>query len=245
VRTYALRGNRRRVVAIPMVGYVTVGAEQRERARQDTRSQVDTIEAECERLGLALLEVVRDREPKRGHALERPGLGYALKLIGAGDAKGIAVAELSRLGHSLPELGRVLEWILLSDVRLIAASPSLDTTDEVGRLTVRTVIDVSHWEHRRLVERTRTGILAARRRGPRGVAENPALRERIVRMRDEGMTLQAIADRLNAEGVPTVRGGAKWRPSSVQNAVGYKRPVSGGGRAPALEPPGRRAAVHA
>jgi hypothetical protein len=37
------------------------------------------------------------------------------------------------------------------------------------------------------------------------------------------MTLQAIADRLNAEGVPTVRGGAKWRPSSVQAAAGYKR----------------------
>ena len=37
------------------------------------------------------------------------------------------------------------------------------------------------------------------------------------------MTLQAIADRLNEEGVPTVRGGAEWRPSSIQAAAGYKR----------------------
>jgi hypothetical protein len=37
------------------------------------------------------------------------------------------------------------------------------------------------------------------------------------------MTLQAIADVLNREGVPTQRGGAKWRPSSVQTAAGYKR----------------------
>jgi hypothetical protein len=37
------------------------------------------------------------------------------------------------------------------------------------------------------------------------------------------MTLQAIADVLNAEGVPTTRGGAEWRPSSVQTAAGYKR----------------------
>ena len=43
-------------------------------------------------------------------------------------------------------------------------------------------------------------------------------------MRAEGMTLQAIADTLNAEGVPTLRGGAEWRPSSVQAAAGYKRP---------------------
>jgi hypothetical protein len=41
------------------------------------------------------------------------------------------------------------------------------------------------------------------------------------------MTLQAIADTLNAEGVPTLRGGAEWRPSSVQAAVGYKRPKKG------------------
>ena len=34
---------------------------------------------------------------------------------------------------------------------------------------------------------------------------------------------QAIADALNAEGVPTVRGGAKWRPSSLQSVTGYRR----------------------
>ena len=43
-------------------------------------------------------------------------------------------------------------------------------------------------------------------------------------MRADGMTLQAIADTLNEEGVPTLRGGAKWRPSSVQTATGYRRP---------------------
>jgi hypothetical protein len=42
-------------------------------------------------------------------------------------------------------------------------------------------------------------------------------------MRADGMTLQAIADVLNAEGVPTQRGGIEWRPSSVQTAAGYKR----------------------
>jgi hypothetical protein len=43
-------------------------------------------------------------------------------------------------------------------------------------------------------------------------------------MRESGMTLQAIADTLNGEGVPTLRGGSEWRPSSVQAAAGYKRP---------------------
>jgi hypothetical protein len=39
----------------------------------------------------------------------------------------------------------------------------------------------------------------------------------------ETMTLQQIADALNAEGVPTIRGGKLWRPSSVESAAGYKR----------------------
>ena len=56
------------------------------------------------------------------------------------------------------------------------------------------------------------------------MADIPELHDRIADMRERGMTLQAIADRLNAEGVPTLRGGAKWRPSSVQRATGYLRP---------------------
>ena len=46
-------------------------------------------------------------------------------------------------------------------------------------------------------------------------------------MRGEGMTLQAIADRLNEEEIPTLRGGSQWRPSSVQAAAGYRRPKKG------------------
>jgi hypothetical protein len=57
------------------------------------------------------------------------------------------------------------------------------------------------------------------------VSDAPAVRERVAAMRAANMTLQAIADTLNAEGVPTMRGGARWRPSSVQTVLGYRRPT--------------------
>jgi DNA invertase Pin-like site-specific DNA recombinase len=170
------------------------------------------------------MEIVREREPERGSSLERPGLGYALQRIAAGEARGLVVAELSRLTHSAPDLGRVLEWFSRSDARLVAAAEGLDTDDQASGVAVRALIQVSGWERERLVERTRNGMQAARRKGPPGVADNPELRDRIAAMRADGMTLQAIADRLNSDGVPTVRGGAKWRPSSVQAAAGYRRP---------------------
>jgi hypothetical protein len=38
------------------------------------------------------------------------------------------------------------------------------------------------------------------------------------RMRDEGMTLAVIADKLNAMRVPTARGGT-WHPTTVKNVL--------------------------
>ena len=124
---------------------------------------------------------------------------------------------------------------------LVAIDLRLDTATEAGRLAAFALAGVGGWEHERLSARTRRGLEAARSRGRRAgaaVADVPELRERIVRMREQGMTLQAIADALNDEGVPTLRGGAKWRPSSVQRAAGYRRP----GAAEAGRSPVRRAA---
>ena len=209
-----------------MFGYASWDGRNGGHAR-DFRGQAERIVSETNRLEIRLLEIIREREPQRGRALERPGLGYALDSISAGDAEGLVVDDLSRLTRSAAELGRVLQWFLDHDARLVAIGQGLDTDDESARLAVRMLIDVSRWEHERLVERTRNGMRAARRKGPPGVADYPHLKERIAQMRAAGMTLEAIAGQLNREGTPTVRGGAKWRPSSVQVAAGYRRPPAG------------------
>ena len=46
-----------------------------------------------------------------------------------------------------------------------------------------------------------------------------ALRARILAMKADGMTLQEIADRLTAEGVPTLGGVRRWQPWSVHAAT--------------------------
>jgi DNA invertase Pin-like site-specific DNA recombinase len=121
----------------------------------------------------------------------------------------------------------VLEWFTRSESRLLVVAEQLDTNKRSGRLTAGALIEVAGWERKRLSGRTRNGLQAARMKGGPGggrvVADDPGLLQQITQMRAQGMTLQAIAERVNAEGVPTVRGGAKWRPSSVQAATGYKR----------------------
>jgi DNA invertase Pin-like site-specific DNA recombinase len=210
-----------------MLGYASVSASPGSVNGIELTEQAKIITRVCERGGLELLQLVREREPGNGKDVERPGLGYALARISAGEARGLVVSELSRLSRSAAELGEILEWLIRAEARLVAVAQRLDTDTREGRRAARMLIDVSRWERERLSERTRKGLQAAgregRRTGRRAVADDPELRERIARMRAEGMTLQAIADRLNEIGVPTVRGGAKWRPSSVQAATGYKR----------------------
>ncbi len=158
--------------------------------------------------------------------LERPGLNHALERVRSGEADCLIVTELARLTRSAAELGKMLDRLGRAAMRLVVIDLGIDTGTDSGRLAARALTTVGDWEHERLAERTRKGLAAARARGPAGrpaVTDRPELVEQITRMRARGMTLQAIADALNAQGEPTVRGGARWRPSSVQSALGYKR----------------------
>ena len=209
-----------------VLGYASVDSVRNSGCNEDLQRQTADIASECERRGLRLVEVVREPERSHRRPVDQPGLEYALGRIASGKARGLVVSELPRVSQSLAQLGRVLEWLCRGDARFVAVVPGLDTEEEAGKLAIRTIIEVSRWERERLVERTRNGMRAAGRKGPASVADNPELRQRIAAMRVEGLTLQAIANQLNAEGTPTVRGGTKWRPSSVQAAAGYQRPLT-------------------
>ena len=222
--------------ALAVLGYASVPAHVRHGHDKELRAQLDAIISDCRRRGLMLREVVREREPDRRKGLERPGLGYALQRIADGEANGLVVADLSRVSRSVTDLGEVLEWFSQAEARFVAVTSGLDTGEQSGQLAAHALIRVSRFERQRLSERTRKGLeaarLAGRNGGRSGVADNPELRDWIAQMRAQGMTLQAIADRLNEAGVPTIRGGAKWRPSSVQAAVGYRRPQRAAPEAP-------------
>ena len=219
----ALPGNGRQRAQIRAVGYVSVPASAESRAAEFD-AQMQAIDRYCDDHGWELVEVVRDVDTG-ARDMERRGLLYALDKIGRGEASCIIVSELGRVGGSAADLGGVLDRLKRSDGRLVALDIGLDTASPEGRVAAQALASVSSWEQ----DRTRN-TLAAAAAGPATTLEPqvlqdvPALKERIATMRTAGMTLQAIADVLNSEGVPTLRGGAKWRPSSVQSATGYRRP---------------------
>jgi DNA invertase Pin-like site-specific DNA recombinase len=209
------------------LGYVCVARDAIARELPRYSTVIKSWVAENE---MRLTMIVHDVERGPGERGPRPALRWALERIAAGEADALVTARLAHLSPTVADLPPILRWFNSAQRTLIAIDFGLDTATDGGQLAASALAGVGGWERERLSARTRRGLEAARARGSgRGrpaVADVPELRERIAHMREQGMTLQAIADALNADGVATLRGGAKWRPSSVQRATGYRRPAS-------------------
>jgi DNA invertase Pin-like site-specific DNA recombinase len=188
----------------------------------ELKRQSAAIQRFCASRGWQLVGLVSDVRPPGRRSHRRPSLAYALEQLRSRAATCILVAEITCLSSSVAGLGEVLDAIDQAGARLVSLAPAIDTDTPSGRTAVRVLTSVSGWERARRAEMTS----AARAKVPPVLGIDPKLKRRIRRMRGAGMTLQAIADALNDDGVPTVRGGARWRPSSVQAALGYRRPLS-------------------
>jgi DNA invertase Pin-like site-specific DNA recombinase len=224
------------------IGYLFVACDT---PAADAARHAQLISTECAAQGMELMTTIRDVEAACGDRRARPALRWALEQVATGAADALVVAELRQLASTVANLEPVLDWFMDHEKPLVAVDVRLDTSTAPGRLAARTLAHIGRWEGERIAEATRPGLAAARS-GSAGrrratVADVPELRERIVSLRASGMTLRGIADLLNEEGVPTVRGGERWRASSVQAVTGYRRPSASDRRADL--PPAQRNAV--
>jgi DNA invertase Pin-like site-specific DNA recombinase len=232
-----------------VLGYARVSTEEQSASGLGIAAQETAIRQAAERGGWDLLGIVRD-EGVSGKDLDRPGIRDLLARVGAEQVDALAVAKLDRLTRSLVGLADLMDWAKRNRLALIALDLGLDTSTDTGRLVARIMASVGEWERDRISERTLLAMAVRREQGKLmgrpGVRDtNPQLAQRIAAERREGSTWQAIADRLNEEGVPTVRAGGSWRVSSVQSAGGYVRPPAKEKRVTLPDAPRRRRAARA
>jgi Resolvase, N terminal domain len=214
------------------LGYVSIREPDGARERE-FQIQLAAIDTACRDRSLVLKEVVRDVEQGDDTGRARPGIEYALRRLACGDPSCLVVAELGRLSRSTTRLGYILEWLRRREARLVSVDEGLDTATKSGCEAAKRLMSryVSEGQPpARLAGPGRVPHPAATGKRMRRLAsvDRSVLKERIRQMRASGMTLQAIADRLNDERVPTLRGGAEWRPSAVKAVTGYRRPDPAG-----------------
>lgn len=176
-----------------ILGYARVSTED-----QSLDSQLDALR------GAGAERVFEDRVT--GTVRRRPELDRLLEQLRHGDV--VVVTKYDRLARSLRDLLDIVEGIRERGAGFRSLAEDIDTTTPAGRLVFHVFGSIAEFERERISERTREGLLAARRRGWVG-GRPPALtadqRAEVRRMRDEeGRSLPEIA-RLFKVSTKTIR----------------------------------------
>jgi DNA invertase Pin-like site-specific DNA recombinase len=198
-----------------VIGYVRASTGRQELGPEHQRAQ---LQAEADRRGWEL-ELVEDNGKSGTSMAKRTGLAYALDRLERGDADALVVTKLDRLARSTVDFGRILAQSQEQGWAVVVLALGVDTGTPNGKLVARIMMDIAEWEAEMISERTRDALAVKQERGEQVGRQStlPAeIADRIVAERAAGSTWQAIADRLNADQIPTGQGGKEWRPSSVQ-----------------------------
>lgn len=130
-----------------------------------------------------------------GTARSRPELDRLLTELRPGDV--VVVTKYDRLARSLKDLLEIVDLIQARGAGFRSLGEDIDTTSPAGRLVFHVFASIAQFERERIVERTKEGLEAARKRGRVGgrpPALSPAQVVEVRRMRDKELRpLQEIA----------------------------------------------------
>ena len=201
--------------------YVRVSTEEQVDSGLGLAAQRATIEAECDRRGLRLLEIYEDAGLS-GKSLERPALTAARDALREGRGSVLMVAKLDRLTRSVHDATGLMLEAEREGWGLVALDVAVDTTTPAGAAMAQVLAVFGELERKLIGQRTRDALAAKKAQGvklgrPRLLPDD--VRERIIAEHRAGKSLSAIARTLNDEGVPTAQGGARWYASTVRAVV--------------------------
>lgn len=203
------------------IGYVRVSTVEQGDSGAGLEAQREAILVEIERRGWELVRIAED--VASGKALiGRRGLREVLDELDAGKAEALVVAKVDRLSRSLRDFADILEHGRRKRWQLVALDLGVDTSTPSGEMLANTLAVFAQFERRLTGQRTKEALAVKRAQGVR-LGRPPVLpvgvRRRIRGLRSRGHSLQAIADRLTDDQVPTAHGGKRWYASTVAKVL--------------------------
>lgn len=220
------------------LGYIRVSTDEQAREGHSIEAQEARLRAWCEARGDSLVGVVVDAGVSAGKPLDRrKGGAELLARMAAGEADVVVVIALNRIFRDttdgLDHLTGPRAMALQSVGELI------DTTTAQGRFILTILLASAQFEREQTCERNLAIATHLRKSGkpygytPYGcvtlqTADGPKLfrdpdtwpiREQMVAARESGMTFQAIADTLTAEGIASPNGKPTWGKRTVSRVI--------------------------
>lgn len=188
---------------------------------------------------LELVDVVVDAG-ESAKTLDRPGLQRVLEMLRRGDAKAVLVVKIDRLTRSIGDLAHLVETYFGDKARyaaeLLSVGDQVDTRTAAGRLVLNVLMSVAQWEREAIGERTSVAMRHMRSEGrytggkaPFGYqlddagqlitnVEEQAAIHTARRLRNDGLSLRAISDKL-AEMGHLARSGKPFSASAVNGLL--------------------------
>ncbi len=196
-------------------------------------AQRDACHAYAKRQGWTIAGESTDEGVSGATGLDkRPGLLEAIAGMAKGDI--LLVSKRDRLGREPMAIAMIESAVKRKSGRIVSAAGEGTDSDSPSDILMRRMVD-AFGEYERLVikARTKAALQAKRRRGERvgtipigydldddgrKLVRNDAEQEAIALatdLRQQGRSFEAIADDLNARGVPTKKPGARWHTTTV------------------------------
>ena len=211
-----------------VVGYLRVSTEEQGASGLGLEAQRSEITAEW--LGVAGRSPGSRRTCRAERA--RPPRPHR-RCRGRGERRGRRArssSKLDRLSRSVAHFSTLLERFRSKGWGLVILDLGIDTTTIMGEAMATMAATFAQVERRLIWQRTKEALAVKKAQGVR-LGRPPTMPQsvvrRIQRQRARGDSLARIADELNAAGVPTAQGGARWCAATVRHACFGRRSRQG------------------
>lgn len=228
--------------------YLRVSTDEQADDGHSLDSQETACRAMCAARGLDVVRVFTDPGASGG-TMDREELSAMRASVAAGDVAVVIVYAVDRLSRRQADMITLLEEFERHGAGLSSASQAFDTTTPSGRAMLGILAVFAELQREEIRDRTRVALRAKKNKGepvgrapyglrraakraagaPGRYERDPAtwpIAERILRESAAGASCQDVADRLNADSVPTatatrgeqrglVTGAGKWHAATV------------------------------
>jgi site-specific DNA recombinase len=214
------------------VAYCRVSTDRQADKGVSLEDQERRLRAQAVVSGHELVDVVVD-DGYTASSLDRPGMSRVLEMVRRRRVDVVMVAKLDRLTRSVRDFADLLEMFEKHDVALMSIGESVDTGCAIGRMVLNVMMSVAQWQREDIGEKTAQALRHKRLKGekiggkiPYGfdvvvdvtsgkkrLIEKPEEQDVIAevrRLRESGLSMDAIAAALNANGLKTREGG-QWK----------------------------------
>lgn len=190
--------------------------------------QESKLIAETAKRGITDYVVLVD-DGKSAKSLQRPKLQEALQLLAAGEYNLLIATKLDRLSRSTSD---VLTLAAASEsqgwaIAVLDGAVQFDSTTPAGKLTLTMMSALAEFEREQISARVTDAMHFKRERGDKGLITID-IETRIVTMYQSGLSMDKIAKQLNAEDIPSARGG-KWAAQTVWRVIERKHAAAAKG----------------